>query len=198
MLDEGGVYRFLIHHPFDYGEEFGRYKIFLGQDTSNLQNLIVDGFGNFTDTDYAEFSFLATSPSIASSAVETTRRLTLSITFDDHPQDVHWVIISTLGEFDNGEQDASGRSSRVDHRVVAFGPERQYGPELAGKSLEIPIDAPALPANSELKFIYSDTARNGLCCEVGNGAFSLSDQDGRLLFTGTSEGKRREIFPFSL
>ena len=160
--------------------------------------MIVDGLGNFTDTGFAEFSFLAPSPSIASSAVETTRLLTLSITFDDHPQDVHWVIISTLGKFDNSEKDGSGRSSLLDHRVVAFGPETQYGPELAGKTLEIPVDVPAFTANSELKFIYSDTARNGLCCEAGNGSFSVSDQNGELLLTGSSEGKRREVFPFSL
>jgi hypothetical protein len=107
----------------------------------------------------------------------------LSIVFDEHPEDVHWVLLSTL---------------QANRRVVAFGPERQYDPALAGKTLEVLIDASALSPASELKLILSDTAGDGICCRTGNGSFSVSDQEGRLLFNGTSEGKRREVFPFSL
>jgi FG-GAP repeat len=188
MLDEGGVYRFHIYSPDE--SDFGGYQVFLGNDTNDLGSLLVDELGNFTD--YSEFSFLAPPPSANPPIGTTTRLLTLSITFDDHPQDVHWVLVSTVFVLIDGSLRADRRS------VVAFGPERQYGPALAGKTLEVLIDASAVSPASELKLIFTDTAGDGICCRVGNGSFLVSDQEGRLLFNGTSMGKRREVLPFSL
>jgi hypothetical protein len=56
MLDEGGVYRFHIVDPED------GYQVFLGNDTNDLGNLIVDERGNLPR--YSEFSFLVPTPSV--------------------------------------------------------------------------------------------------------------------------------------
>lgn len=190
LLDEGGAYRFLIvcpgglYLPWDYYIEYGGYQLVFGDSNAEANNLIAERYGNFSD--HSEVSFLVPSSSTPLSQTES-RSLTLSISFDEHPEDVHWVIVEE-------------GSSQVDRRVLAFGPETQYGFSLAKTTLEISVSISAVsPSTSEFKLIYSDTARDGLCCNTGSGSFELyDDQEEKVLLSGTAEGKRRAVFPFSL
>lgn len=119
--------------------------------------------------------------------------LTLPITFDRHPEEVHWVIVSS--EMVPAE---SGRS-RVDRRILVFGPETKYDESLSQTKLEIPLEVSVTnPSSSQLKFILTDTAGGGLCCRYGAGSYEIYDDERSLLASGNAKGKGREVVSFSL
>jgi hypothetical protein len=76
--------------------------------------------------------------------------VSLSITFDNYPEETSWEITNASG-------------------VVASG--GTYGSQADGSTLNIDV---ALPAGC-YDFTIKDTYGDGICCSYGNGAYSLKD-----------------------
>lgn len=84
----------------------------------------------------------------------------VSVTLDNYPQDTSWNIVDSTGE------------------VVAKSPT--YDESMAGST---EIESLCLLADSYSFDIYDDY-EDGICCEWGNGSYTLTSADGEVLVTG--------------
>ncbi|MBQ0788523.1 MAG: DUF5011 domain-containing protein [Oceanihabitans sp.] len=98
---------------------------------------------------------------VVSPASSGTTDVTLSITFDNYPEETSWTI-------------TDGSSA-----VVASG--GTYGSQADGATLNINTELPAGCYSLTIKDTYGD----GICCSYGNGSYSLTD-GGTVLASGSS------------
>ena len=103
----------------------------------------------------------AVSLSTSGGSTGTSTDVTLSITFDNYPEETSWTI-------------TDGSNS-----VVASG--GTYGNQADGSTLNI---SETLPAGC-YSFTISDVYGDGICCSYGNGSYSLTD-GGNVLVSGSS------------
>ncbi|PIE48118.1 MAG: peptidase S8 [Flavobacteriales bacterium] len=102
---------------------------------------------------------------ITDSAASGCVAATLSITFDNYPEETSWEITSESGS------------------VVFSG--GTYGSQPDGSTLEIPLCIEAGCYTFTIKDSYGD----GMCCSYGNGSYTLSrESDGSVLASGGSFG----------
>lgn len=156
LLSSGGVYRCAID---------SWYRAYAEIDVN--QQLIAIGLQNETDSD--QYTFIAgdngqIKPQTSTSA--SIVRITLVIDFDDNPQDIHWVLVSTIprsrsdittsmivnnvGNYQNDSNDDTIRT------IVGFGPEKVYSTDLRRKQYIEIIDVSMVPSNSKFTFILTD------------------------------------------
>ncbi|WP_239004452.1 GEVED domain-containing protein [Lacinutrix sp. WUR7] len=103
----------------------------------------------------------AVSLSTSGGSTGTTTDVSLSITFDNYPEETSWTI-------------TDGSNS-----VVASG--GTYGNQADGSTLNL---NETLPAGC-YSFTISDVYGDGICCSYGNGSYSLTD-GGNVLVSGSS------------
>jgi len=195
-LVEGGVYRFVLTVIDLYDEVPTSFLLY--RDNGSR----VTFFGNETNTMYAEHSFIASSSSDLSTAAPagntttTPEFVTLRIDFDEHPSDVHWVLLARSFVVKDNRM-------KVEHTVLAFGPKTVYGNELTSSTYSETIDVSLAPSDSTLKLFFTDTGRDGLCCSFGTGSYRIYngtsfDDSTDALVSGSAEGLYREVKEFTL
>ena len=91
------------------------------------------------------------------------KTLTLTLTFDNYPEETSWQL-------------QSGAS------VVASG--GTYGNQADGSTINVPITVAA----GNYTFVISDSYGDGMCCNYGNGSYSLRDESNNVLASGGSFG----------
>jgi len=91
----------------------------------------------------------------------TQNALTLSITFDNYPEETSWTLRTTAGA------------------TVASG--GTYGSQPDGSTLTIPLCVP----NGCYIFTMSDAYGDGMCCSYGSGSYTLTGPSGTLASGGT-------------
>jgi hypothetical protein len=191
MVVEGGVHQlFLDGRATSYG-------VFLSAGVDE-ERRVAEGFANSTSDYRAQHSFVAISQDSSSASPSGTAFVTLAIDFDQRPGDVHWVLLSSELVVD----DNTGRL-RKERAILAFGPEEVYGSELAGGIFKQTIDVSSVSRSAEVKLIFTDTGRDGLCCENGFGSYKLyngsgTGSDNDLLVFGDAKEARRAVHVFSL
>lgn len=112
--------------------------------------------------------------SITTGSAPTTNDLTLTITFDNYPEETSWTLKNSAGS------------------TVANG--GTYGSQADGSTLVIPINN--LPDDC-YDFTISDTYGDGICCSYGNGSYKLEVTGGSTIKTGGSFGSS-ELTSFCL
>jgi len=90
----------------------------------------------------------------------TCTTIEVSITLDDYPQDTSWNVVGSTGE------------------VVANSPA--YDASMAGST---EIESLCLQADTYSFDIY-DVYEDGMCCDWGQGSYTLSTTNGDILATG--------------
>lgn len=119
-------------------------------------------FNGITGTTWqGDMAVDAVSLSTSGGSTGTSTDVTLSITFDNYPEETSWTI-------------TDGSNS-----VVASG--GTYGNQADGSTLNI---SETLPAGC-YSFTISDVYGDGICCSYGNGSYSLTD-GGNVLVSGSS------------
>lgn len=93
----------------------------------------------------------------------STNNLTLTITFDNYPEETSWTLKNSAGS------------------TVASG--GTYASQADGSTLVISIDD---LANGCYDFTILDAYGDGMCCSYGNGSYSLADASGTVLVSGAS------------
>jgi len=91
----------------------------------------------------------------------TTNALTLSITFDNYPEETSWTLLTS-----GGASVASGGT---------------YGSQPDGSTLTIPLCVP----NGCYTFTMNDAFGDGMCCSYGSGSYTLTGPSGTLASGGT-------------
>jgi len=184
-VHDNGVYLFTFE-----GHETSSFRLFFG-DSDEDPSSIISIERNVTEPVLLLFS----APALATSGSPTvgSETLRLSLAFDQFPSDVSWAVIATFPSFD----EATGRS-RMQRRVLAFGPETPYSADLANSAVDHEIDVSQVPRSSTFFFYYHDAGRDGLCCDSGSGSVSLYDSSEELIFVDNLENARLRTIRFSL
>lgn len=99
-----------------------------------------------------------------------TNELTLSITFDNYPEETSWMILD-LNEIP----------------VVSGG---TYGAEPDGSTLNIPITLP----DGDYMFVIRDSEGDGICCDYGSGSYTLSSNGNTIAQGGEFEFAYKHVF----
>lgn len=102
----------------------------------------------------------------------TTNPLTLIFVFDDYPEETSWEIYS-VNDLSNPVVDGGGYDG------------------LSGITEYLCLD------DGDYYFVIYDVYADGICCNYGNGSYTLIDGDGATLVTGGSFGAN-QVTPFSL
>lgn len=193
-LVEGGVYRFVFTVIDQYDEVPASFLL------SRVDGSREIVYGNEENTTYSENSFLASSSGELETAIPagnaTSRTfVTLQIDFDEHPSDVHWVLLARSFVIEDNEM-------KVKRTVLAFGPKTVYGNDFASSTYRERIDVSLTPSGSSLKFFFTDTGRDGLCCSFGTGSYRIYNGTSFIstdeLVSGSAEGLYREVQEFTL
>jgi len=100
---------------------------------------------------------------VTTSDVSTTNNLTLTITFDNYPEETSWTLKNSSGS------------------TVASG--GTYESQADGSTLDIPIND---VADDCYDFTILDAYGDGICCSYGNGSYSLAVTGGSVLVSGGS------------
>ena len=100
---------------------------------------------------------------VTTSDVSTTTNLTLTITFDNYPEETSWTLKNSSGS------------------TVASG--GTYASQADGSTLVIPINN--VPDDC-YDFTILDTYGDGICCSYGSGSYSLALTGGSVLASGGS------------
>jgi chitodextrinase len=100
---------------------------------------------------------------VTTSDVSTTTDLTLTITFDNYPEETSWTLKKS-----GGSNVASGGT---------------YASQADGSTLVIPIND---LADDCYDFTILDAYGDGICCSYGNGSYSLAVTGGSVLASGGS------------
>jgi subtilisin family serine protease/chitodextrinase len=95
----------------------------------------------------------------------STTDLTLTITFDNYPEETSWTLVNS-----GGSTVASGGT---------------YGSQADGSTLVIPING---LADDCYDFTILDSYGDGICCSYGNGSYTLEVTGGATLASGGSFG----------
>ncbi len=85
----------------------------------------------------------------------------VNLVFDNNPGETRWQIRELYGDVEAEGLDYSS-----------------YSP---GSSLTVPV---CLPSNSCFEFVLFDSEQNGMCCEQGNGSYSVTNSMGEVLISG--------------
>ncbi len=101
--------------------------------------------------------------SLTTGSTPTLTDLSLTITFDNYPEETSWTLVNS-----GGTTVASGGT---------------YGSQADGSTLVIPING--LP-NDCYDFTILDSYGDGICCAYGNGSYTLETTGGTLLASGGS------------
>lgn len=112
--------------------------------------------------------------SITNGAAPTTTDLSLTITFDNYPEETSWTLKNSSGT------------------TVASG--GTYGSQADGSTLVIPING---LADDCYDFTISDAYGDGICCSYGSGSYTLEVSGGAVLASGGSFGSS-EVTNFCL
>lgn len=195
---EGGVYRFMVERRPLHTETFNDdidYALFLSNTTDKEQKVVSGSVnGNLT---FSENSFVA--KSLNAPPLDRSGRafVTLVIDFDQRPGDVHWVLLTK-------ELVLSNTTERLEteQAILGFGPEEAYGAELALSRLTVTIDVSSVLPGTEVMFIFSDSGRDGLCCEHDSGSYKMyngtsAGKEEDLLFSGSAKEARRAVHSFA-
>ncbi len=101
--------------------------------------------------------------------------ITLSLTFDDYPEETRWVIKNV----DTGER-------------MAFG--KNYDESFIGQTIQEDICLP----DGCYKLVVRDSYGDGICCNYGDGTFSILDEDGSEFFYSDGNFGNRERVDFCI
>jgi hypothetical protein len=195
---EGGVYRFMVERRPLHTETFNDdidYALFLSNTTDKEQKVVSGSVnGNLT---FSENSFVAKSWKAPPLDRSGSAFVTLVIDFDQRPGDVHWVLLTK-------ELVLSNTTERLEteQAILGFGPEEAYGAELALSRLTVTIDVSSVLPGTEVMFIFSDSGRDGLCCEHDSGSYKMyngtsAGKEEDLLFSGSAKEARRAVHSFA-
>ncbi len=102
-----------------------------------------------------------------------TSPVTVSITFDNYPEETSWNIKNSSGA------------------TVASG--GTYGSQPDGSTINIPVSLSA----GNYTFTINDSYGDGICCSYGNGSYTLRDSDNTVLASGGSFGSSQTT-PFCI
>jgi hypothetical protein len=95
------------------------------------------------------------------------------------------VIVSVVT--DRYKSESSWRIKRSNNTTVASSPS--YGADLtANGTTEHPPVTVALAANDCYRFEMVDSFGDGICCQYGEGSYTVTDANGNILFTGGQFG----------
>ncbi|MCI5055110.1 MAG: S8 family serine peptidase, partial [Flavobacteriales bacterium] len=136
-----------------------QYSWNIGAQTSTISNL-PPGWYQLTSTDDQGCS-LQDSIELVDSVLSSCNPVTMTITFDQYPAETSWEITDDLGTL-----------------VMSGG---GYGPSDAGTKLQIK----GCLADGCYKLKVIDSYGDGICCNYGNGSYTLDNQ-GAVLATGGS------------
>lgn len=173
VIESGGIqeYRVLLNGA-QYGsllDTIATVNGLLPNTAYQIQVVAVDSSGNVS---------LPSSPASATTLPRSNNcgvgPLTLSLTFDNHPEEVYWEI-----------RNASGQVQASSLYSQAYASEPPSSTKL--------IALPSLPAGDYV-LIVTDSGGDGLCCGSGNGQVVLSDGNGSLLVTSTYQYSRIQAF----
>ncbi|MFC2104736.1 M4 family metallopeptidase [Bacteroidota bacterium] len=112
--------------------------------------------------------------SVTTGTTPTTTDLTLTITFDNYPEETSWTLKNS-----GGSTVASGGT---------------YGSQADGSTLVIPING---LSDDCYDFTILDAYGDGICCSYGNGSYTLAVTGGSVLASGGSFGSS-EVTNFCL
>jgi bacillolysin len=112
--------------------------------------------------------------SVTTGAAPTGTNLTLTITFDNYPEETSWTVKNSVGS------------------TVASG--GTYASQADGSTLVIPIND---LADDCYDFTILDAYGDGICCAYGSGSYTLEVTGGSVLATGGSFGSS-EVTNFCL
>ncbi len=101
--------------------------------------------------------------SLTTGSLPTGTDLTLTITFDNYPEETSWTLVNSSGT------------------TVASG--GTYGSQADGSTLVIPING---LANDCYDFTILDSYGDGICCSYGNGSYTLEVTGGSVIASGGS------------
>ena len=101
--------------------------------------------------------------------------ITFSLTFDDYPEETKWVI----KDLDTGEKMAQGNN---------------YDESYIGETID---EAICLPDGC-YKLVVRDSYGDGICCDYGDGTFSIYDEDGSEYYYSDGNFGNRERVDFCI
>ena len=101
--------------------------------------------------------------------------ITFSLTFDDYPEETKWVV----KDVDTGEKFASGNN---------------YDESYIGETIEEGICLP----DGCYKLVVRDSYGDGICCNYGEGTFSILDEDGEEFYYSDGNFGSRERVNFCI
>jgi Trypsin len=197
LISKGGFYRFTIQDVNSDGicctNGEGSVEITMGLE----DKVVAKHEGNYTDS--MAIHFLA-EVSEDQSSYSNPRILTLVLKFDEHPEDISWILRQ------EEEVTASTRAmSSSQWKMVGFGPQLSYSTFLAKKSMMESIPIEDIPKGSTRNFqlVVFDVSGDGLCCKSGNGEYALYDGNpnawnSSLLLSGNGKDRSRVVHSFSL
>lgn len=103
-----------------------------------------------------------TDPNPPSGCNEASGNVTLSITFDSYPAETTWEL--------------KNKSGQVVDSVTS------YSNALANKTVSKVL---TITTEGEYTFTIKDNSRDGICCNFGNGSYTLKDKNGKTLKAGS-------------
>jgi hypothetical protein len=203
-VERGGLYSFTIFDVVGDGmccvSGEGAYQVSLGTtDVSDESSIIIASTGDFQ---YGmEHTFLASLDDGQPENSEDSSSgggpfLTLQIQFDEYPNETGWILRSDYGV--SSEARMEGKQA-ITTSTIAFRPPLHYDASLANQLVTETIPVPAV--NAAYTFIFTDSYGDGLCCESGNGSYSIWKgplENNELLASGDSRGSSHEVKEFML
>ena len=200
LVPDGGFYRLTILDSNDNGIccDAGQGSISLT--AGNDQKVVASVAGEFTSS--TAFHFLASNdlPTISN-----PRTLTLSLDFDQYPFEVSWLLLQ--GDDDSEVSSEARATQNTKQQIVAFGPRESssYSQAYASKTWDETIEVEAIPdgVTRSFTFVMLDSSGDGLCCDWGNGKYTLYDGssstvESKIVLSGKAQGTAREAQSFTL
>jgi len=135
------------------GGEFGASEYQLFGDCSE-QNVTPKPTNNVVTTNPTSQPTIASTPQPTSVPTSALVSLRVSITFDSFPEDISWKLRNTC---------------HGDTVQIASGGD--YGESLRGKTIYQDVDS---TPDGTFEFEIKDSYGDGLCCDMGNGTYSVS------------------------
>ncbi len=185
-LTDGGIYSFII---FDvtldglccaFGSGF--YQLMIGN------TLVVSGNGEFNSG--RDHTFVASDGDFPSSAPVSAGELflELQISFDESPEDVGWIL--RTGDI---------TSDSTNGQVIAYKPSGSFNSTLA---FTLNTETISIPSDGYYTFIFLDSSADGLCCNYGEGFYSLyfgpAEDQKVVIDRSTAASSSREISTFGI
>ncbi len=101
--------------------------------------------------------------------VACNNQVSLHLSFDNHPEEISWALIDEAGQLQ-----------------VTGGP---YSAGVAGSAIQVPMCLPDGCFTLQIR----DEGQDGMCCEHGDGAYKLFNEQGHMLATGSHFGGHAAI-----